>query len=333
VLVREIVEFAHGDHLLADVSWDPADELEWNLDQTELERRCEAEQELSIKLHLEEVDRRKAEREAKMQAERILGAKLTDAASGCENPSCPDPDAAFAKLRRCACKNVSYCSRECQKARWKVHKRTCAARTPKTAPAPARAPAAPPTLSVSSHGLPLPWAAPHIHLSQSQIIASNAHMDWRETTMGGFTSENHPMCKPPWDNTYQPFQPANGNGWYRMHDLANTSFEDVKPVLAAMAAIVAKDPSALHQRTGMSSITGSTTRSTPLVRAPNQRSERQMCEASAAGAKWAPNKCGRSEVGAEQDTPTAKRAPDKRTSHPSLPTSPRPLPLLILDAR
>jgi hypothetical protein len=44
----------------------------------------------------------------------------------CKNPGCADEFVEFAKLSRCSkCKAVLYCSRQCQVADWKIHKRSC----------------------------------------------------------------------------------------------------------------------------------------------------------------------------------------------------------------
>ena len=45
----------------------------------------------------------------------------------CENPDCPDPYLGFDRRRfKCArCTELYYCSPECQKAHWKVHKSYC----------------------------------------------------------------------------------------------------------------------------------------------------------------------------------------------------------------
>ena len=44
----------------------------------------------------------------------------------CDNPACEAAAAPSAQLLKCArCKRTHYCSRECQKADWSVHKLTC----------------------------------------------------------------------------------------------------------------------------------------------------------------------------------------------------------------
>jgi hypothetical protein len=63
---------------------------------------------------------------AKSRARASAREKITSFMVYCNNPKCPDRLVALVKQSRCSvCKDVHYCSRDCQIADWKAHKQVC----------------------------------------------------------------------------------------------------------------------------------------------------------------------------------------------------------------
>jgi len=134
----------------------------------------------------------------------------------CSFPGCKETD----NLKHCTgCKAAYYC-KDHQRQDWKSHKVYCkAARAEKEAKKKAKK-----VKKAEGDGKPtgkptIPWTPSSLDLSKTQIIASNASASWRDETYYKAS-----CLLSPYRNTYNL-----QNGWYRVHDIANLPFKDIKP--------------------------------------------------------------------------------------------------------